>query len=77
MYIHTYIYIPWTVTFLVAFTVDGGVSIFDWQVYCSPWDVCRGLNERVRIVVELVVFSVSTVMLPLLVTSEPLLEYSH
>ena len=76
MYIH--IYQPWTVTFLVAFTVDGGVSIFDWQVYCPPWDVLRGLNERVRIVVELVVFSVSTVMsLPLVTTAVPLLEYSH
>ena len=46
---------PWTVTFLVAFTVDEGVSIVDRQVYCRPWDVCRGLNERVRVVVESVV----------------------
>ena len=45
-------YLPWTVTFLVAFTVDGGVSVVDWQVYCPPWDVRRGLNERVRVVVE-------------------------
>ena len=42
---------PWTVTFLVAFTVDGGVLVVDWQVYCLPWDVTRGLNERVRMVV--------------------------
>ena len=68
---------PWTVTFLVAFTVDGGVSIFDWQVYCPPWDVCRGLNERVRVLVEWVVLWVPTVMPLPLVTSEPLLEYSH
>ena len=51
----TYLHSPWTVTFLVAFTVDGGVSVVDWQVYCPPWDVCRGLNERVRVVVEPVV----------------------
>ena len=36
--------------FLVAITVDGGVSVVDWQVYCPPCDVCRGLNERVRVV---------------------------
>ena len=41
--------------FLVAFTVDAGESIVDRQVYCPPWDVLRGLNERVRVVVELVV----------------------
>ena len=51
-----YLHSPWTVTFLVAVTVDAGVSIVDWQVYCPPLDVCRGLNERVRVVVELVVF---------------------
>ena len=53
MYICTHS--PWTVTSVVAFTVDGGVSVVDWQVYCPPCDVCRGLNERVRVVVELVV----------------------
>ena len=47
-----YIHSLWTVTFLVAVTVDAGVSIVDWQVYCPPWDVCRGLNERMRVVVE-------------------------
>ena len=41
--------------FFVAITVDGDVPINDWQVYCPPWDVCKGLNERVRVVVELVV----------------------
>ena len=41
--------------FLLAFTVDGGVPIVDWQVYSPPCDVCRGLNERVRVVVEPVV----------------------
>ena len=46
------IYLPWTVTLLVAVTVDAGVSIFDWQVYCPPCDVYRGLNERVRVEVE-------------------------
>ena len=46
---------PWTVTFLVAVTVDGGVAVVDWQAYCPPWDVCRGLKERVRMVVEPVV----------------------
>ena len=51
----SYIHLPWTVTFLVAFTVDGGVAVVDWQVYCPPLDVCRGLNERVRMVVESVV----------------------
>ena len=49
------IYSPWTVTSAVAFTVDGGVPIVDWQVYCPPCTVCRRLNERVRVVVELVV----------------------
>ena len=49
------IHSPWTVTFLVAVTVDAGVSIFDWQVYCPPWDVLKGSNERVRVVIELVV----------------------
>ena len=53
MYICTHS--PWTVTSVVAFTVDEGVSVVDWQVYCPPCDVCRGLNERVRVVVELVV----------------------
>ena len=47
-----YIHSPWTVTFVVAVTVDEGMSIVDWQVYCPPWDVCRGLDERVRMVVE-------------------------
>ena len=42
----------WTVTFLVAVTVDEGVAVVDRQVYCPPWDVCRGLNEIVRMVVE-------------------------
>ena len=32
----TYTHSPWTVTFLVAFTVDEGVAIIDWQVYCPP-----------------------------------------
>ena len=41
--------------FLFAVTVDGGVPVVDWQVYCPPCDVCRGLNERVRVVVEPVV----------------------
>ena len=71
------IYSPWTVTSVVAFPVDGGVSVVDWQVYCPPWDVCRGLNERVRVVVEPVVLCVPTVMLLSLITLEPLLEYSH
>ena len=53
MYIRTQS--PWTVTSVVAFTVDGGVLVVDWQMYCPPWDVCRGLNERVRVVVESVV----------------------
>ena len=70
-------YSLWTVTFLVAFTVDAGVSIVDWQVYSPPCDVCRGLNERVRVVLEPVVLSVPTVMPLPLVTSVPLLEYSH
>ena len=61
----------------MAVTVDGGVLIVDWQVYCPPWDVCRGLNERVRVVVEPVVLSVHTVMLLPLVTAVPLLENSH
>ena len=71
------VYLPWTVTFLVAVTVDAGVPIVDWQVYCPPWDVRRGLNERVRVVIEPVVFGVPTVMPLSLVTLEPLLEYSH
>ena len=72
------VYLPWTVTFLVAVTVDAGVSVVDWQVYCPPWDVCRGLNERVRrVVVEPVVLGVPTVMPLSLVTLESLLEYSH
>ena len=54
-YICISIHSPWTVTFLMAVTVDGDLPAVDWQVYCSPWDVCRGLNERVRMVVELVV----------------------
>ena len=49
------IYSPWTVTSAVAVTVDGGESIVDWQVYSPPWNVCRGLNERVRVVLEPVV----------------------
>ena len=73
----TYLHSPWTVIFLVAVTVDGGVSVVDWQVYCPPCDVCRGLNERVRVVVEPVVLRVPTVMSLPLVTLEPLLEYSH
>ena len=48
-------YLPWTVTFLVAFTVEAGVPIIDWQMYCPPCDVCRVLKERVRVVVETVV----------------------
>ena len=48
-------YLPWTVTFFVAFAVDAGVSVVDWQVYSPPWDVCSELNERVRVVVEPVV----------------------
>ena len=72
-----YLHSPWTVTFLVANTVDAGVSVIDWQVYCPPWDVCRGLNERVRVVLEPVVLSVPTVMALPLVTVVPLLEYSH
>ena len=75
MYICTHS--PWTVTSVVAFTVDGGVLVVDWQVYCPPCDLCRGLNERVRVVVELVVLGVPTVMSLSLVTLEPLLEYSH
>ena len=71
------VYLPWTVAFLVAVTVVGGVSVVDWQVYCPPWDVCRRLNERVRVVVEPVVLGVPTVMPLPLVTLEPLLEYSH
>ena len=71
------VYLPWTVTFLVAVTVDAGVSVVEWQVYCPPCDVCRGLNERMRVVVEPVVLRVSTVMSLSLVTLEPLLEYSH
>ena len=61
----------------MAFTVDGGVSVVDWQVYCPPWDVCRGLKERVRVVVEPVFLSINTVMLLPLVTAVLLLEYSH
>ena len=76
-YVRISIHSPRTVTFLMAVTVDAGVSIVDWQVYCPPCDVCRGLNERVRVVIEPVVLSINTVMLLLLVTSVPLLEYSH
>ena len=61
----------------MVFTVDGGVPIVDWQVYSLPCDVLRGLNERVRVVVELVVLSVSTVMLLPLITAVSLLEYSQ
>ena len=61
----------------MAVTVDGGVLVIDRQVYCPPWDVCRGLNERVRMVVEPVILSVPTVMLLLLFTAVSLLEYSH
>ena len=68
---------PWTVTFFMTVTVDAGASIVDWQMYCPPYDVCRGLNERVRVVVESVVLSVPTVMSLPLVTAVPLLEYSH
>ena len=46
---------PWIVTFLMTVTVDAGVSIVDWQMYCPPYDMCRKLNERVRVVVEPVV----------------------
>ena len=70
-------YSPWTDKFLVAFTVDGGVLVIDQQVYCPPWDVCRGLNERVRMVVELVVLFVHTVISLPLVTAVSVLEYSH
>ena len=64
--------------FLVAFTVNAGMSVVDLQVYSPPWDVLSGLNERVRMVVEPVVFRVPTVMLLSLVTTAvPLLEYSH
>ena len=76
-YICLSIHSPWTVTFLVAFTVDAGAPIIDWQVYCPPCDVCRGLKERVRVVVEPVVLGVPTVMLLSLVTAVPLLEYSQ
>ena len=48
-------YLPWIVTFLVAFTVEAGAPIIDRQVYCPPCDVCRGLKESVRVVVEPVV----------------------
>ena len=58
-------------------TGDAGVSTVDWQMYCPPYDVCRGLNERVRVVVEPVVLSVPSVMALPLVTAVPLLEYSH
>ena len=61
----------------MVFTVDAGVSVVDRQVYCPLWDVLRGLNERVRVVVESVVLGVPTVMLLPLVTAVPLLEYSH
>ena len=61
----------------MAFTVDAGESIVDWQVYSPPWDVYRGLNERVRLVVELLFLGVPTVMLLSLVTAVLLLEYSH
>ena len=71
---HTHL--PWTVTFLVAVTVDEGVSVVDWQVYCPPWDVYRGLNERVRMVVEPAVLWVPTVMSLSLVTAVSF-EYSH
>ena len=46
---------PWTVTSVVAFTVNSGVLVVDWQMYCPPCDVYRGLKESVRVVVELVV----------------------
>ena len=61
----------------MAFTVDAGESIVDWQVYSPLWDVLRGLKERVRVVLEPVVLSVPTVMPLPLVTAVPLLEYSH
>ena len=53
MYICTHS--PWTVTSVVAFTVNSGVLVADWQMYSPPWDVCRGLKESVRVVVEPVV----------------------
>ena len=40
-----------TVTSLVEFCVDEASFTSDWQVYGPPWEVERGLNVRVRVVV--------------------------
>ena len=47
----------------------------DRQVYCPPWEVCRELNVRVRVVVVPDVSGVPTVMSPPLVTTPS--ESSH
>ena len=55
--LHVYIrtHSLWIVTSVVAFSVNSGVLVVDRQVYCPPWDVCRELNVRVRVVVKPVV----------------------
>ena len=52
------------------------VSAVAWQVYPPPWDVRRGLNVRVRVVVVPDVSGLPTVMSPPVVTLLPL-EYCH
>ena len=40
-----------TMTFHMSVRTTLVVSAVAWQVYSSPWDVRRGLNVRVRVVV--------------------------
>ena len=61
-----------TVTSLVEFRVDEASITSDWQVYGPPWEVERGLNVRVRIVMLPVLTGRLTVTPPTLVTIVPL-----
>ena len=48
----------------------------DRQMYSPPWDVCRGLNVRVRVVVVPDGCGLPTVMSPPVATTLPL-RYCH
>ena len=61
-----------TVTFLVEFCVDEASFTSDWQVYGPPWEVERGLNVRVRVVMLPALTGRPKEIPLMLVTIEPL-----
>ena len=72
----------WTVTFwlelpLRPVTFNDGMSMVALQVYCPPWEVCRGLNSRSRVnSLPLLVTLPTVISFILLITTMPL-ESTH